>query len=76
MFCVSWVCLLYVCSVCGMCVSVVWLCVWGERMVCICVCGVSALLCGVRVCVCVVVCGGVCGVVCVVSFVCTFVWCV
>ena len=60
-------CLVYVCSVCGVCVSAVWLCVWGECMVCICVFGVSVLLCGVRECVC---------VVCVVSFVFTFVWCV
>ena len=42
------------------CVSVVWLCVWGECVVCVCVCGVGVLLCGVRVFVC-----GVCMVVCV-----------
>ena len=41
----------------------------GECVVCVCVCGVGVLLCGVRVCC-------VCDGVCVVSCVFKFVWCV
>ena len=45
---------------------------WGECVVCVCVCGVG-VLCAVRVCG---VFGGLCGVVCLLSCGCTFVWCV